>query len=105
MTAGLATVAYALVYFIIEVRQYQKWSTAFTIYGMNAISIYILSSLFTRSLMIIQWGGVSVKDFVYNFYLRVTPPANASVLFAFTHVLVFYVVAYLMYKRRWFIKI
>jgi len=105
ITAGLATGAFALLYFIIEAKEYKKWSTAFTIYGMNAISIYILSSLFTRSLMIIQWQGMSLRDFIYNFYLSVASAQNASLLFAFTHVLIFYGVAYLMFKRGLFIKI
>ncbi len=105
VTAGLATLAFAILYFIVDIKKYQKWSIPFTIFGMNAITIYVLSSLLTRTLMIIQWNETPLKNFIYDFYLHIVSPINATLFVALTHVLFFYIIAYIMYRRKWFIKI
>ncbi len=104
--AGLALILFSLFYFAIDLKGYKKWSRPFAIYGMNAITVYIVSVLITKTLMIIDLGGVSLWDVIYtNVYLHFVNPANASLLFALTHVFLLYVVSYAMYRQKLFIKI
>jgi predicted acyltransferase len=40
--AGWANVCLAMFYWLIDVKGYKKWATPFVIYGMNAITVFVL---------------------------------------------------------------
>jgi len=53
-------------------------------------------------------GGASTSLHVYiyeHFFLPLASPQNASLLFAIAYVLLSFAVAWIMWKRRWFLKV
>jgi predicted acyltransferase len=110
-TAGMAFMAFGLCYWLIDGRGYRRWAGPFAIYGMNAITVYVMSGLLADGMTLIQWTGaggkpVSLHARVFNeVFLKLANPINASLLFAVANVLVLYLAALLMWRKRWFVRL
>lgn len=97
----------AACYLLLDVQGRNRWSKPFIAYGMNAITIYVLSGLLARLLGVIQVrDGVSLKAFLYdNVFSGIGTPEFSSMLFGLTWVIGFGVLAWWMYRRKMFIKV
>ena len=83
----------------------------FTIYGMNALFIFAFSGFIAKMLGFITFtqeagGSVSLKGMLYA-PLQALPiaPVNASLLFAIFFNLAMFLIAWLMWKKQWFVKV
>jgi len=109
--AGMALSTFAFCYWVVDVRGCRKWAKPFSIYGMNAIAVYVLAGVLARTLGLIKLsseGGntITLKEWIFRmFFAPLASPVNASLLYALCFVLVLYGMAWVMYRRRWFIKI
>ncbi len=109
--AGWAMVLFAAFHWLIDVRGWQRWALPFTIYGMNALALFVLAGLVGRLLGLIRWTGaagdpVALKTWLYTtFFAPLASPPNASLLFAVAFVLAHLAVAWAMWRRRWFVKV
>lgn len=109
--AGLAMVALAGFYWVIDMRGWRRWATPFVMYGMNAIVLFVLAGLVGRLLTLVRWTGadgkpVVLKTWIYQtWFAPLASPVNASLLFALAFVAVFLGVAWLLWRRKWFVKI
>ena len=109
--AGMAFMIFGLCYWLIDGRGYRHWAKPFAIYGMNAITVYVMSGLLARGMTLVQWTGgggkpVSLHAWVFDeVFLKLANPINASLLFAIAHVLVLYLVALAMWRKKWFIRL
>ncbi|MBT2563318.1 DUF5009 domain-containing protein [Pedobacter sp. ISL-68] len=108
---GLASIGMALCYWIIDVQGYKKFTTPFVVYGVNAITVFFLAGLMPRVLNLIQITkpdgtktGLLVR-FYETCYTPFFSPINASLVWAITYVLGFYVLLYFMYKKNIIIKV
>jgi predicted acyltransferase len=106
---GCALECLGVFYWLIDVRGYSKWSSPFVILGMNAILIYVLSETLAAALEAIRWEGpggslISLHEFIYSaLFLPVASGMNASLGFAIAFVLGMYAVAWLLWRKRWFL--
>jgi len=108
--AGMAATTFAFCYWINDVKGYRRWSRPFAIYGMNAIAVYFLAGVVARLAMIIKipvsGGTVTLGEYIYQtVFAPLASPVNASMLHGISFALLMYLVAYIMYRRKWFIKI
>jgi predicted acyltransferase len=109
--AGWALVCLAMFYWLIDVKGFRRWATPFAIYGMNAIAVFVLSGVVARTMGLIKVGRsdgtiTSLWGWVFeNWYLSWASPINASLLFAISFILVMFVVVWIMWKKRWFLKV
>lgn len=109
--AGLALACFAFCYWIIDVKGYKKWSKPFEIYGLNALTMFFLAGLFGRLTAIIKWTGsdgavISLKSYYYrNLFLSVADPMIASFLHSLFYVVGLFLIAYIMYRKKWFVRI
>jgi predicted acyltransferase len=99
--AGLSCAAFVAVYWLVDVRGLGRWSKPLAIFGMNALAAYILSRLLDDVLKK-HWHGESIY---HDLLLPWLSPPLASLVFAFLNVLVVYAIVWLMYRRRWFVKL
>ena len=83
----------------------------FTIYGLNALFIFALSGLIAKMLGVIKFtsatgGTISLKAMLYA-PLQSLPiaPVSASLLFAILFNLMMFLIALLMWKKQWFVKV
>ncbi len=106
-TAGFACAVLALCYWLVDVRGWKKWAQPFLWYGVNPLGIYFLASWFAEAMDKHHIGGRTPKEIVYSgFYAHLTgSPYFNSMLFGLTYVLIFLVVAWVMYRRKIFIRV
>ncbi len=115
---GWALLVFAVFYWLIDgsdsvqlKTKSQQWVMPLTMYGMNALFIFAFSGLVAKMLGFIKVGGpggvqVPLKSYLYQF-LQALPlsPVNQSLLFAVLFNACFFVLAWYMWRRRWFIKV
>ncbi len=98
--AGLDFVLLAGFLWIIDHLGYQKFVKPAVIMGMNAITLYMISEFGAEILDMSDLHGR-----IYNLFLTMASPINASLLFSVAFVLSIYLIGYLMYRRGWFLRI
>jgi len=98
--AGLDFVLLAAFVWIVDHLGYQRFVKPFVIMGMNAITLYMISEFGAELLDMANLHGK-----IYNFFLSMASPVNASLLYSVAFMLSIYVIGYVMYRRRWFLKI
>jgi predicted acyltransferase len=110
-TAGMAAMVFAVLYWIIEVRGRTGWGKPFVVLGSNAITVYAFADLLSVVLWNIPGGSVngnavSLHDSLFQkAFLSWLNPINASLAFAVAFVLVSLGFAWILYWRKWFIKL
>ena len=104
--AGISAVVFAACYWICDAKGYKIWAKPLEIFGMNAIGSYTLASLLARVLGLIRLdGNISLGRTIYqNVFAPLADPKFASLLFAIAFDLLIFAFAWLMYRRRWFLK-
>jgi predicted acyltransferase len=109
--AGLALNVFACCYWLFDVRGVRRATSFFAAFGLNAISIYVVSEFLGKVVDLISWqtsGGkpATLKGIVYeNVYASWLAPRNASLLFALSWTLAMFAFAYAMFKRRLVVKL
>ncbi len=108
-TTGWGLISLAACYELVDVRKDGKWFKPFEIMGLNAIFIYVASIILIKLLMVNEIGtgekAKSVYESLNNQLFGWAGTLNSGVLFAIATVLLWLGVSYLMYRRRWFLKI
>lgn len=97
--AGLDFTACAVFVWVIDGLGWRRQFQPAVILGMNAIAIYLAS----------EFGAELISSAKHGIYRGVfaplASPANASLLYSLAFTAVMYLIAYLMYRRRWFIRV
>jgi len=105
-TAGLSSLVFALLYFVVELKKHIRWTKPLVVYGMNPIAIYALSIVVAKSLMLINFHDNSLWEHMHKIMFAIIKNNTmVELLFAFLYLVFLYAVAYIMYKKQWFIKI
>ncbi len=105
-TAGLATVALALCYWLFDIEKESVIGRVLIVFGVNAIALYVGSGLLARTLAYIRFGGRPLKQQIFDhLFSSWLPPHAASLGYAITWILGWYLVLAWMYRRRLFIKV
>lgn len=110
LMGGWASLFLGLFYWIIDVRGIRAWATPFVILGMNAIAVYFFSEVFGTFLgaisVSVSGTMISVQEFFYNHVLlSIVDPVNASLLYALTYDAVMFLLAWILWKKQWFLKV
>ena len=95
VTAGWGTLFLAVIYYLKDIKQY-KFGTLFKYVGVNAITIYFLSSFISKCMYLIKVGETqNLHSWVYEtiFIHNFLSFKLSSLLYAFS-VILFYVLAY-----------
>lgn len=108
--AGISASGFGLCYWLIDVNGFKRGSKPAVVFGMNAIASYVLADFIAGPLDMIQLGhgnGVSTAhDAIFRLFQSIVPSAQwASFAFALTIAGAVYVAAWLLYRRKMFIRI
>jgi predicted acyltransferase len=105
-TAGLAFCCLALCLWFFDVRDNPRTAKFFTVYGVNAIALYVGSGILARTLVYLRVDGVPLKQLIHgHLFAPWLPPHAASLAYALTWIGGWFLVLYWMYRREWFIKV
>jgi len=99
--AGLDFVIFAGFLWFVDRLGYRRWARPFEILGMNAIAIYMASEMVEEVLSAIGW-----RDPIYRaLFVPFWSPYNASLAYAVSYTLAMFLIAFVMYRRGWFLKV
>ena len=105
-TAGLAMCGLALCSWFFDIRDNPRTAKFFTIYGVNAIALYVGSGVLARTLAYVQIDGLSLKQILHgHLFASWLPPYVASLSYAMTWIGGWFLVLFWMYRRRLIIKV
>jgi predicted acyltransferase len=112
LSAGIACLVLSAIFWLVDVRGYRGWTVPFLVFGTNAITAYWLSTLCAIVLDWITIAGpvegeeVVLKTYLYEtFYASWLAPANASLVYAVSYVVLWLGLLSFLYRRRIFIRI
>ena len=110
-TGGLALVTLATCMWLIDVRGWRRWTKFFVIYGTNPMIAFLGSGLMAR-LTVTLWkvdtptGRTSAASLVHRtLFEPILPPRLASLAYAMTFVLLWYVILRALWRRSIFLKV
>jgi predicted acyltransferase len=107
VTNGWATLLLGVIYYFKDVKQL-KFGSVFKYVGMNAITIYFLSSLISKSMYLINVGENSnLHSYLYEivFVQSFISDNLSSLLYALTVVTVYLGLGYYLFRKKIFIKV
>ena len=105
-TAGLGTLGLAACILIVDIWGYTKWTFLGRVYGANAITSYVLAGVLTSVFYGLKIGGASLNESFMNGLTNVGfDPRFASMLYAVIYMLIIFIPALIMYRKKVFIKI
>ena len=106
LAAGIAFDLFALSYWVIDVLGRGGWTHPFTVFGMNALAIYVAAGVLARLLGLIHIGDTTLQRWIFlHAFAPLASPMNASLLYAVAFVAVMYLGAWVLYRRGWFIRV
>ena len=99
--AGIDFALFAAFAWAVDVRGWQRPVRPFVILGMNAIAVYMVSELLDTQLRVMR-----LRDAIYHrVFAPLASPINASLMYALAYTLLMFVVAVVLYRRQWFLKV
>ncbi len=109
-TAGIATLVLTALIWLIDIKGYKKVFQPFIIYGTNSIFVFVGSGLWAKTILKIKFSlnDKTVSGYSYLYKTIFQPLAgnmNGSLLFALTHVLMWWFILYWLYRKKIFIRI
>ncbi|MCF0072075.1 heparan-alpha-glucosaminide N-acetyltransferase domain-containing protein [Dyadobacter sp. CY261] len=106
VTSGFASMLLGALYFLIDIRGNTKGIAPGVIFGANAITAYVLADILALIFYIVPIGGDTLNHHAVNALSQVgMDPRLASMFYALFFVCINFIPAWLLYKKRIFIKL
>ena len=105
-TGGLACLTLAASFFIVDILGRKRFARIGIVFGANAIAIYVLADLLSLVFYSLKIGGSSLNVHFLNFCTGLSLSAKlASLIFALLFVAINFIPAWLLYRKKIFIKL
>ncbi len=105
-TAGLGTMGLASCILIVDIWGYTRWTFLGRVYGANAITSYVLAGMLTVVFYGIRLGGASMNEwFMSSLTSLGLAPEFVSMLYAVIYMLIIFIPALILYRRKIFIRV
>jgi predicted acyltransferase len=111
LAGGLGAALFGLTYWAVDVAGFRRWAAPFVTYGRNAIAVFVAAGLLAKTLLAIRWAGADGEPaslwqrLFAGLYASWLPPYVASLAWALTFVLLFYLMARWMDRRGIYLKV
>lgn len=113
-TAGIATLSLTILYYIIDVVNYKKWTKLFLIWGVNPMIVFFFSGIIPRVLSAIKIENpeiaaekINLQNYFYKFCIvpYFSNPLNASLTFALAYAVFWSIILWIFYKYKLIFKV
>jgi len=105
-TAGMCTMGLAACILVVDLLGYTRGTKLGRVYGANAITSYVLAGMLTLVFYSGIFGGESLNGLWMDGMTSAgIPPKLASLAYAIMYTLIIYIPAYLLYRKKIFIKV
>ncbi|GAB3469864.1 DUF5009 domain-containing protein [Massilia terrae] len=118
LMTGWALLVFGAFYWLLDVNPHRqlreaaaRWSKPFVIYGMNALFVFALSGFLAKMFGFIKFdqpdGSKAALGKLLYAPLRALPigPVNTSLLYALLFNLFMFGLAWIMWRKKWFVKV
>ncbi|MDX1666086.1 MAG: heparan-alpha-glucosaminide N-acetyltransferase domain-containing protein [Saprospiraceae bacterium] len=105
-TSGMAALFFGAAILIVDMLGYQKWTTLGRVFGANAITSYVLAGMLTTVFYGSLLGMPALNRLYMDALTGIGLPAKlASLTYAVIYMMIIYIPAYILYKKKIFIKV
>ena len=105
-TVGLDCIILAIIIYIINFKHQTKWTYFFEVFGRNPLFIYLLSEIGAILLWFFRADGeTAYYSWIYNNIFSRAGPYLGSFLFAFTFMMLCWVVGYILDKKKIYVRV
>lgn len=106
VTSGFAALLFGVFYFLVDIKG-KTWGTKpGIIFGANAITIYFLADVWALIFYVFKFGSTSLNEkFVQGLSNAGADARFASLLYALLFVVINFIPAWLLYRKKIFIKL
>ena len=106
LTVGWDMLIISVLILVIEVLNIKKWTYFFQVFGKNPLFIFVMSGIGVMTMNLLRVDGTSSKTWIYqNGYLSWLTDYNASLAFAFSYMLLMWLLGYWLDRNKIYIKI
>jgi predicted acyltransferase len=106
VTSGFASTLFGAMYFLIDIRGKTTGISPGVIFGANAIAAYVLADILAVVFYLLPVGGDTLNHHAVNALSQTgMDPRLGSMFYALFFVCINFIPAYLLYKKRIFIKL
>jgi len=112
---GIASLALVILYYVIDVLGIAGWTKFFVIFGVNPMVVFFFSGIIPRVLSSIlidhptdpAHDPIGLQTYFYQFLLspHFSNPMNASLAYALTYLTFWFVILYILYRRKLVFKV
>ena len=104
--AGLATMSLAACILLVDILGYKNWTKLGRVYGANAITTYVIAGVLPGLFFANIFGSHSLNSLFMDGLTGIgVAPKLVSFLYAVCYMLVCFIPAYYLYKKKIFIKL
>jgi predicted acyltransferase len=96
VVGGISFALFSLFYWIIDVRGWRKWTTFFTVIGMNSITIYMAQRII---------GFRDIAGFFFNGVASLFPEVWGVVVLKIGYIAVCWLFLYFLHRQRIYLKV
>jgi predicted acyltransferase len=111
-TGGIALLFLGIIYWLVDVLGYRRWTKPFLVLGTNALFAFFMSSFVVKLMSLPKWTlpdgstqNLYGKIYTDLFVPLFTSPYNASLAFAIAFVLFILGLTWILYWRKIFIRV
>lgn len=111
-TAGLAILVWSALYFLIDILKLNRFFAFFKVFGVNPLFAFALHVIWVKIISgIIKWTNpddttTNAYGWIYhNIFQGIAGNYLGSLLFAIFHIIFFYFILLILYKRKIYIKL
>lgn len=106
VTSGFAAMLFGALYFLVDIRGHRKWTKPGIIFGSNAITVYVLADVLALLFYRAKFDGLPLNELTVRKLITWNmQPELASLLYALLFVCINFIPAYLLYRKKIFIKL
>ena len=105
-TIGIDMMILALLIYVIEMLKKDRWTYFFDVFGKNTLFIYLISEIGLTIMWIVPVGGKPLSEYLFtHVWAPIVGDYLGSFLFAFTWMMVCWLVGYWMDQKKIYIKV
>lgn len=113
-TAGIAMISLSVLYYIIEIANFKKWTKVFLIWGVNPMIVFFFSGVIPRCLSMIEVQNplitsekINLQNYLFKFCIapQFENPMNASLAGALIYVTIWSFILWVFYRNKLIFKV
>lgn len=109
-SGGIAFVVFAIIFHITEIWKMHKWGLFFIVFGTNALFSYFIAGIWTRLLLTVNVVSRTDKISLYSWFyekicVSVAGNLNGSLIFALIQMILVWMLAMILYRKKIMIRL